>query len=69
MDTEPNLNLTTIRSRLAGGLYTVNVEMFAQYIFLCISHVHMTLEVREYDVSGNVNVTQHTENDAPCGNS
>ena len=47
-----------------GGLYTVNVGMFAQYIFSHISR--MIPEVREYDVSENVNVSQHTENDAPC---
>ena len=36
-----------------AGLTTVNVEIFAQYIFSRISR--MTLDARKYDVSENLN--------------
>ena len=35
---------------LTISLYTVNVEIFAQYIFSCISR--RAVDARKYDVSG-----------------
>ena len=40
-------------SQNMGSCHTVNVEIFAQYIYSCISR--MALDARKYDVSDNLN--------------